>query len=360
MLKVALLAAARSANTRAWVAGLLEQGHDVQVFTFHPGPIDGVRVHGVGPTGSWLPKSRYLLLAPLVRRALRATNPDLVVAYYLTSYGVVSALAWDGPLVLAAAGSDIFRLTPFAGLAYRYLQRRGDLFVAWSPHMARRLTELGVEERRIVTIHRGIDDNVFRMDGRRVESTRPFTLVSTRNFRPIYGLDTLVKATGLVAEQGFDVSYQLLGRGPLLQSLRDLARNLDLEERVLFPGYFCPAMVAWYLRGADVYVSASKSDGASSSLFEAMACGAFPVVSDIPGNRDWIESGVNGYLVPVGDVEAFASAIGRALASPELRQEAANLNLNIVKQKLSRPRNQRLLTDSFRQLVCAKPSHACK
>jgi glycosyltransferase involved in cell wall biosynthesis len=167
-----------------------------------------------------------------------------------------------------------------------------------------------------------------------------------------------VRATGLVAERGYDVSYNLLGRGPLLDPLQNLARHLDLADRVSFPGYFQPAMVAAHLRAADVYVSASKSDGASSSLFEAMACGAFPVVSDIPANRDWIESGVNGYLVPPDDVERFANAICQALASPDFRHKAVIMNVNIVNQKLSRLRNQRQLSDSFRELVCAKTRHA--
>jgi glycosyltransferase involved in cell wall biosynthesis len=89
-----------------------------------------------------------------------------------------------------------------------------------------------------------------------------------------------------------------------------------------------------------------------------MACGAFPVVSDIPANRDWIESGVNGYLVPPDDVERFANAICQALASPDFRHKAVIMNVNIVNQKLSRLRNQRQLSDSFRELVCAKTRHA--
>jgi glycosyltransferase involved in cell wall biosynthesis len=282
-------------------------------------------------------------------------NPDVVVGYYLTSYGLVSALAWEGALVLAAAGSDILRpRMRFAGPVYWYLKQRGDLFIAWSPHMAKRLEELGMAPNKITTLHRGIDDHVFRPDGPKVPATSRYRLVSTRNFRPIYQLETLVTATGLVARRGYDATYQLLGRGPLLLSLQDLARRLGIADRVSFPGYFAPAGVASYLRGADVYVSASESDGASSSLFEAMACGALPVVSDIPANRDWIDPGVNGYLAAVGDAEAFARAICNALDSNDLRQRAADYNSGLVAEKLTRAKNQQLLTQSFRELIDAK------
>jgi glycosyltransferase involved in cell wall biosynthesis len=85
-----------------------------------------------------------------------------------------------------------------------------------------------------------------------------------------------------------------------------------------------------------------------------MACGAFPVVSDIPANRDWIDPGVNGYLAAVGDAEAFARAICNALDSNDLRQRAADYNSGLVAEKLTRAKNQQLLTQSFRELIDAK------
>ena len=54
------------------------------------------------------------------------------------------------------------------------------------------------------------------------------------------------------------------------------------------------ARVGELLREADVYVSAATSDGTSSSLLEAMASGAFPVVTSIRANRDWLEDGSTG------------------------------------------------------------------
>jgi glycosyltransferase involved in cell wall biosynthesis len=64
-----------------------------------------------------------------------------------------------------------------------------------------------------------------------------------------------------------------------------------------------------FLRAADVYVSASSSDGTSSSLLEAMASGLYPVVSDITANRPWVEHGKNGLLFAVGDAASLAEAL---------------------------------------------------
>ena len=73
---------------------------------------------------------------------------------------------------------------------------------------------------------------------------------------------------------------------------------------------------------ADLYVSPSHVDGASVSLMEALACGLPALVSDIPGNKEWVNEGVNGWLFPDGDVHVLARKI---LAIIGKRKELAEI-----------------------------------
>ena len=66
------------------------------------------------------------------------------------------------------------------------------------------------------------------------------------------------------------------------------------------------------LHSGSCYISASLSDGTANSLLEAMAAGLFPIVSDIPANREWIADGENGMLFPPGDHMALARCLERA------------------------------------------------
>jgi glycosyltransferase involved in cell wall biosynthesis len=64
-----------------------------------------------------------------------------------------------------------------------------------------------------------------------------------------------------------------------------------------------------------------------------MAAGCFPVVSDLPTQQEWIEDGVNGLRVPVGDVAALARRLGDALENAALRRDAASRNRRLVEER---------------------------
>ena len=95
----------------------------------------------------------------------------------------------------------------------------------------------------------------------------------------------------------------------------------------------------------------SYSDGMSLSLLEAMACGAFPVVSDIPANREWITHGVNGYLVQLDSPTQLAERIDKAWNQHELRLAAAAHNRALVEEHGDYQKNMRTIESAFVRLV---------
>ena len=87
------------------------------------------------------------------------------------------------------------------------------------------------------------------------------------------------------------------------------------------------------LAQADIYVSTSLYDGTSVSLLEAMGSGAFPIVTDIPANREWITTGQNGFLVPVDEEKCLANRIIDAIRNQALLEKSRIKNLSIVEEK---------------------------
>jgi glycosyltransferase involved in cell wall biosynthesis len=109
--------------------------------------------------------------------------------------------------------------------------------------------------------------------------------------------------------------------------------ELGIARQVSFLGRQRPAEIAGHLSAADIFVSTSLSDGNNISLNEAMACGAFPVVTDIPANREWINHGENGFLTDAKDPAALTAYLNRALMDGELRSRAAASNWIVIQQR---------------------------
>jgi glycosyltransferase involved in cell wall biosynthesis len=93
------------------------------------------------------------------------------------------------------------------------------------------------------------------------------------------------------------------------------------------------------------------SDTTSVSLLEAMACGLFPVVSDIPANREWIEDNKNGALVSPRDTDRLGKAIVEVWRDPELRRSAAIRNARIIEERADWHDNMGVLKSLFDRIL---------
>jgi glycosyltransferase involved in cell wall biosynthesis len=113
-------------------------------------------------------------------------------------------------------------------------------------------------------------------------------------------------------------------------ALESRVRALGIADCVTFVGRVPHERLAALLAEATVYVSTSRSDSTSISLLEAMASGAVPVVSDIAGNREWLEEGRGGRFFPVGDAKALAAALVAALGDEPFRRAARTRNRDKV------------------------------
>jgi glycosyltransferase involved in cell wall biosynthesis len=125
-----------------------------------------------------------------------------------------------------------------------------------------------------------------------------------------------------------------------------LVRRSGLEGHITFTGGLERALVAHQLKQSDVFVSLSRSDGLSTSLVEALACGLFPVVSDIPSNREVVEHGRNGLLVDGDNPDDIAAALVMAASNRDLRERANRLNLALVRERFDIRRNTQVFLET--------------
>lgn len=148
------------------------------------------------------------------------------------------------------------------------------------------------------------------------------TIVTAGRLVPWKGHPETIRAFAKIRQSQPDARLIILGEGAERPSLEALVAKLGLSEVVEFAG-FQKNPFRYFARAA-VFVMASHNEGLCNVLVEAMACGAPLVSTDCPsGPSEIITEGEDGYLVPVGDVDALAARTGAILADSVLAQRLA-------------------------------------
>ena len=146
----------------------------------------------------------------------------------------------------------------------------------------------------------------------------PCRILTIARLHPQKALDVSVCAAAMMRDQGLDFCWYVAGEGSERASLERLIRKYHLADRFILLGFVGNPYPL--LRQADIYVHASAYEGKSIAVAEALLLGKPVIASDIPGNREYIVSGVNGMLVPL-EPQAIASAAVRLAADSALREK---------------------------------------
>ena len=131
-------------------------------------------------------------------------------------------------------------------------------------------------------------------------------------------LPMLISAFAKFHERHPDYSLQIYGDGPLLEELKAFAKTCGVEEQVSFPGY--AKNIHEIMARSGIFALTSDFEGLSNSMLEALAIGVPTVCTDCPpgGAALYIEDGVSGMLVPVGDARELTNRFCRMAEDPAL------------------------------------------
>ena len=296
-----------SIHVRRLATAYRDRGLRVHVATFEGEPIDGVGWHILGnrPVKA---HRRYPLAIPALARLVAQIRPHVVHAHYLSSYGVIAAIArhltarrsyrlvqtvWGSDLLVTARESRVRR--PLA----RFALRSADLITGDSADLLDEAAKLAPQVAR----HRF----VFGPPAALLEASRTDepTVLSARGLAPEMRVDRIIEAFAAMPNE-----WQLIvaGDGQERAPLEDLAQT---NHRVTFAGHLAQDELHQLMLRARIAVSIPISDGTSAALLEALAAGMAPLVNDLPANREWVTDEV-GAVVPKDPTTAeIADALTR-------------------------------------------------
>lgn len=340
----------------------VQRGDVVKVLSFSPGKIDGVDAEFIGNEPFDIHKDKHLLITrvPRINRIIRSFQPDLVFAGYVISNGLSAVLSfWKGPIVVSAQGSDVLPMFGHAPTGWkhrarqavvRFVLRRVSHFHVVSRALEEELVRLGAPRERIGRFPTGVNLQRFfpdpampRDDGR--------TIICTRKHRPIYDNETLLDACIELNRSARRFKLLMVGGGEFTESYRQRVQAGGISEHVVFTGNRPHEELPGLLRSADVYVSASLSDGTSASLLEALASGLFPVVSRIRANEPWVTHGETGLMFDCGKPDQLAGRLQRALDDAALRRRAFEANRRLVEEEGDFDKSMRAMAELCERAV---------
>ena len=298
-----------------------------------------------------------------IRTIINDIKPDVLHAGWIQTSGFLAALSGFHPYLLMPWGSDIIHFSKNSlrnAAVTRFAVKNADMITVDCEYEKRILVDgLGYPADRVVVMPWDTDLKVFNKNNRdpglkaRLGLEGKKVLLMMRIFRPEYGIEDFVRSLRSVKAENPDAMVLMLGYGPIEDDLKKLARDMEIDDRIIWTGYVPQHEVVKYINVSDIYVSTSLRDGSSSSLLESMACGLPAVVSDIPGNTEWIGDGVNGVVVRRGDPDSIARGLNKLLKDDGLRAVMAANNVKKVEEKADFSKNFRKLEDMYGKLAAS-------
>ncbi len=338
-MRILVLGDLSSFHTPRWVQALRTYLDDGEVYALSLEPFDGGTSHDVylRPRVSPL-KVRYLTAVDRVNRAIRKIQPDILNPIHLPNYGLLASFCDQNlPIYLHLWGSDILetaKKTPLHRLLSYHILHQADHIAVDAEVMKEVVVrEFGYPADRVTVMTWGVPKPLRERPLRPWSKPEIWRIVSHRRFEPHMEPQVVLEAFARVLEVRQDVELIMASEGSLLAEMKAYAQTLGIADSVRFPGRLPEADLFDLLASGHLYVSASRMDSTSVSLLEAMALGLFPVVSDLPANREWVIDRFNGFLFPVGDAATLAHHLLEAMARPDFVAYAREMNKHLIQEK---------------------------
>jgi len=198
---------------------------------------------------------------------------------------------------------------------------------------------------KVRVLYNGVDVQRFSPLGNSIRRSLPcdnssFIIGNIGRLIPLKGQHVLIQAFARLSTRLPHLHLVLVGE-PLFDTdhykehLKKLVAELHLQERVHFLGF--RSDVPDILRAFDVFVHPSVEPDSPVAVLEALSTGCPVVATAVPGTKELLVDGVEGYLIPPDDVNALVDALERLLANP---QERTRLGQNARRAAVSRYSNQ--------------------
>ncbi len=382
---------------------LLEQGYDIKIFSIYPG--DMINRHQEVEEYDLLRKTFYLIptesdnfflkvlnrlfnvfkniyrekvreslnyhaygqhaknlfLPYIVSKNDEIETSDIIIAHFGPASVIANKLRklglLQGKLVTIFHGADISIKSLLEKYLndYRQLFVEGEQFLPISNLWKNKLISLGCPSEKIKVIRMGIDPTQFKFNP--VSKLHdPVRILSVARLIEKKGLDIAIDACSLLVKNGYNIIYEIVGHGPLLNVLQEKIKSLNLQDIVKLRGFKTQSEINSIFETSDIFllpsITAKDGDmeGIPVALMEAMAKG-IPIISTFhSGIPELIKNNISGWLVQENDPQMISEVVIHLIKDQsEIYDKLLNAR-NVVENEFSKSNSYNELINVLKNL----------
>ena len=171
---------------------------------------------------------------------------------------------------------------------------------------------------KIDVIPNGVDTEGFSTLKNASES-ETIRLVTVGRLSVTKRVEILIDAIDILNKQGCKIFFKIVGGGQLLQKLKQMVTEKNLDSIVVFTGRIDPEEMPQIYQQNDIFISASKMEGMSNAMLEAMASGLPVITTRCEGAEELIAD--NGLIIENANSQEIAKAVKKLIDAPQLRNQ---------------------------------------
>ncbi|MBI1974293.1 MAG: glycosyltransferase family 4 protein [Candidatus Zambryskibacteria bacterium] len=288
--------------------------------------IGNINVYRVGNNASYLNK---ILFVP--RATLFALRRKYDFYWCIMTYMLFPAvLAGRAPYVLTLQDGDPFEhvFNRWFTLPFRPLLHYGIKHAAKIQAISTFLAKWAKRD-DVLVIPNGVDMAKFQITNDKLQKDR-ITLITTSRLVEKNAVGDIIEAVKFMPE---NIELQILGSGPLEESLKLKTKNLKLENMVKFLGNVGQEEIPRYLHQADIFIRPSLSEGQGISFIEAMAAGLPVIATPVGGIPDFLKDKETGLFCEVSNPQSIAEQVERLIKDESLRNKIIASAKKMVEEK---------------------------
>lgn len=339
---------------------MAERGHDVHFITSNipfriRKPLPNITFHQVevNQYAVFQYPPYDITLSTKISDVIKEYDLDVLHMHYAVPHAVCGILAKqmsgkDVKIMTTLHGTDITVLGYDHSLknAIKFGIEQSDIVTSVSHSLAQQTYEIIDTNKEIVPIYNFVRENEFPT--RHNEELKDCygilpeekVLIHVSNFRRVKRIDTIIETFAKVHER-IPSKLILLGDGPELLDMRQKARELNVEEHVLFLGKQNDVSAFYQLSDLVLLLSGKESFGLT--LLEAMKTGVLPIGTNAGGIKEVIKHEETGFIVNIGDSEQAAQYAIQLLENPNLYKQMQSKMLEDIRDRFA----SELITDQY-------------